>query len=317
MRTGKLLIKVILLGLICLVPFVSCKYDIHRFFFRGPRIDDRAASLKQLPPPFAQKNGSIQFAIITDLHFGSKRDRSEAELIQSLKNAEPLDFIVLLGDVVETGFDSYFSQCEDFIKRLRGFLGKQDLPVYVVLGNHDLYYDGYDRWQKLDFSWNKGEPFFRFETEVFDSAGNSNLRSWYFLDTASGMVGTSQLENLTKAMKSDKNPKMVFSHYPIYIDRDFSTPFKLSDPRERATLVTLFDKNGVDMVFSGHWHEGGFFDFGKFSELCCASLVENSKDESCWYVLALDETTKQLSIERFSVHGGKTSSTLQSYSLGG
>ena len=94
MRTGKLLIKVILLGLICLVPFVSCKYDIHRFFFRGPRIDDRAASLKQLPPPFAQKNGSIQFAIITDLHFGSKRDRSEAELIQSLKNAEPLVFIL-------------------------------------------------------------------------------------------------------------------------------------------------------------------------------------------------------------------------------
>lgn len=316
MKDGKQLIKVILFGLICLVSFVSCKYDIHRFFFRGPRIDDRAASLKEFPPPFAPKNGSIQFAIITDLHFGSKRDRSEAEVIQSLKDTGPLDFIVLLGDVVETGFDSYFSQCEDFIKRLKGYLGNHELPIYVVLGNHDVYYNGYDRWKKLDFSWNQGESFFRFETKVLDSNGSPYLRSWYFLDTASGMVGISQMENLTKAMKSDENPKMVFSHCPIYIDKEFSTPFKLSDPRERATLITLFDKSRVDMVFSGHWHEGGFFDFGKFSELCCASLVENSKEESCWYVLSLDEPTKKLSVDCFSAHEGRISSTRRAYSLG-
>lgn len=295
---------------------VACKYDIYQAFFRGPAIDERASSIIEMESPTLHQKGEISFAIITDLHYGSKKDRSETQVIKSLAECKPLDFVVVLGDVVETGFDEYFRECEDFIGRLKGYLETPDLPIYVVLGNHDLYYNGLGRWEKLNFSRNKAATFFRFETTgIVD--GKSYPRSWYFLDTASGVVGRSQMEALSDAMKADKNPKIVFTHYPVYVDKGFSTPFKLSDPRERAKLLTLFDKNKVDMIFSGHWHEGGSFNYGRFSELCCASFVENSDDQSNWFVLSLSESSDSLQVNHYKSQGGNLSASTQMYSLKG
>lgn len=315
MKNSKLLVCCFFIALLCLL-LEACKYDIQRFFFREPVIDSRAEFLKDIQSPFSQgENGNIHFAIITDLHFGREKSHMESEVIQSLKNSEAIDFIVLLGDVVETGSASYFSQCENYINGLKDSLGKQDLPIYLVLGNHDLYNNGFDRWGKLNFSWNREASFFRFQTRVVSNTGHSYFRSWYFLDTASGMVGTKQMASLTAAMKDDENPKIVFSHYPIYIGKNFSTSFKLSDPRERATLINLFDKNKVNMVFSGHWHEGGTFNFGNFSELCCASFVENSKGESSWYLLTLSEEDSLLTVKEFMAEGRSISSNTFIYPL--
>lgn len=304
-----------LISLFCCL-FVACKYDIHQLFFRGPAIDERASSITEIQSPPLHQAGEIRFAIITDLHYGSKKDRGETQVITSLAACMPLDFLVVLGDVVETGFDDYFRECEIFIDRLKRYLDTPSLPVYVVLGNHDLYYNGLERWGKLNFSSNKGATFFRFET-TGTVDGKIYPRSWYFLDTASGVVGTSQMAALSDAMKADKNPKIVFTHYPVYIDKGFSTPFKLSDPRERAQMLTLFDKNKVDMIFSGHWHEGGFFNYGRFSELCCESFVENSDKYSNWFVLSLSETSDTLHVEHFKVQGSSVSSTSQTYALNG
>lgn len=294
----------------------ACKYDIHQAFFRGPAIDDRASSITTIQSPSLHQEGEIRFAIITDLHYGSKKDRSEAQIIKSLAEGKPLDFVVVLGDVVETGFDEYFRECEIFIDRLKGYLETPDLPIYVVLGNHDLYYNGLSRWEKLDFSWNKAATFFRFET-TSTVDGKNYPRSWYFLDTASGVVGRRQMLALSDAMKVDPNPKIVFTHYPVYVDKAFSTPFKLSDPRERAQLLTLFDKNKVDMIFSGHWHEGGAFNYGRFSELCCASFVENSDEQSSWFVLSLSESSDSLQVDHYKAQGGNLSSSTQMYGLKG
>ena len=294
----------------------ACKYDIHQAFFRGPAIDDRASSITTIQSPSLHQEGEIRFAIITDLHYGSKKDRSEAQIIKSLAEGKPLDFVVVLGDVVETRFDEYFRECEIFIDRLKGYLETPDLPIYVVLGNHDLYYNGLSRWEKLDFSWNKAATFFRFET-TSTVDGKNYPRSWYFLDTASGVVGRRQMQALSDAMKADPNPKIVFTHYPVYVDKAFSTPFKLSDPRERAQLLTLFDKNKVDMIFSGHWHEGGAFNYGRFSELCCASFVENSDEQSSWFVLSLSESSDSLQVDHYKTQGGNLSSSTQMYGLKG
>ena len=314
MKNIRLISRYFLLSLICCL-FVACKYDIYQVFFRGPVVDNRASSITDIEA--LTVNGDIiRFAIITDLHYGSGKSQGENQLISNLSEGDSLDFIVVLGDVVETGFDEYFEQCEDFIGKLKAKLPNPDLPIYVVLGNHDLYYNGLGRWKQLNFSKNKGASFFRFKT----TSSNGTTRSWYFLDTASAVVGTRQMKALSNEMKSDNNPKIVFTHYPIFVDKEFSTPFKLSDPREQARLIDLFDKNKVDMVFSGHWHDGGTISYGYFSEVCCASFVENSVKQSSWFVLTLQETlqegtTPTLSIEHFKAHGDDISSSTQEYSL--
>ncbi len=299
---------------ICLA---SCKYDVHRLFFRDPPTDSRSASLSVVAAPAIRStSGQVRFAVITDLHFGSHKSRAERQLLASLEGRQAeLDFVVLLGDVVQTGEDRYFADCEEFVARLKKALGA-DVPVYVVLGNHDLYKDGFGRWQNLDFNAAGGASLFRFVTET-TAGGGTYRRSWYFVDTASGIVGTRQLAALTDAMQADGNPKLVFTHVPIYIEGEFFPVLKLSDPRERARLITLFDRSRVDMVLSGHWHPGGFFDYGRFSELCCASFVESSDDSSSWYLMSLDEAAGQLEAEHFKVEDGRLSSSTRTYGLEG
>lgn len=292
----------------------SCEYDFHRFFFRGPTPEQRAETLQDISLSPSVAGSKLNFVIITDLHFGSDKHRGESELLDSLKG-RPIDFMVLLGDVVEVGFDKYFEECEQFISRLRSHLSLPDLKIYVVLGNHDLYQNGYDGWQKLSFNAANGSTFFRFKTTV-EANGRGYQRSWYFLDTASGLLGQSQMNALKSAMNSDPNPKMVFTHYPVYADMHFFAFFKLSDDRERAQLITLFDRTKVDMVFSGHWHDGSRFDYGNFSELCCSSFIENSSNASSWYFLVLDEEKSLLSVEEYKVSGGDMGKTNFNYTLG-
>ncbi len=301
-----------------LTCLASCKFDVHRLFFRDPPTDSRLASLSVVDAPaiHSAASGLVRFAVIADLHFGSDKSRAERQLLDCLasrQDSQKLDFVVLLGDVVETGADRYFADCEEFVGRLKKALGS-DVPVYVVLGNHDLYKDGYGRWRNLDFNAAGGASLFRFVTET-TAGGGTQRRSWYFLDTASGIVGTRQMEALTEAMQADGNPKLVFTHVPIYIEGEFFPVLKLSDPRERARLITLFDRSRVDMVLSGHWHPGGFFDYGRFSELCCASFVESSDDSSSWYLMSLDEAAGQLEVERFKVRDGSLSSSASSFPL--
>lgn len=302
---------------VLLTCLASCKFDLHRLFFRDPPTDSRSASLEVVAAPsIGSTSGQVRFAVITDLHFGSDKFRAERQLVASLKGRQAeLDFVVLLGDVVETGEDRYFADCEEFVAGLKSALGS-DLLVYVVLGNHDLYKDGFGRWQNLDFNAAGGASLFRFVTET--AAGSRTYRrSWYFVDTASGIVGTRQMATLTDAMQADGNPKLVFTHIPIYIEGKLFPVLKLSDPRERARLITLFDKSRVDMVLSGHWHPGGFFDYGRFSELCCASFVESSDGSSSWYLMSLDEAAGSLEVEHFRVKDGRLSSSTRTYVLEG
>lgn len=295
--------------------FASCKYDLQRLFFRDPSPDKRSADLEQIQTPVVVSN-PIDFMIVTDLHFGKEKPKAQEEFFASLENRK-LDFIVFLGDVVDSGDSENFEEAEQFVQRLKTHLGSEFPvpPIYVVLGNHDLYNDGYEEWTKLNFNAAEGATFYKFET--ISVVGDKKYpRSWYVLDTASGILGTRQLEELRESMNEDPNPKVVFSHYPVYTDMNLIMFFKLSDDRERATLIDIFDKNDVDMIFSGHYHPGGFFDYGSFFELCCQSFVENSEEDSSWFFLVLDEANRTLSVEKHSVSSsGEYSQTISDMDL--
>ncbi|MBQ7882355.1 MAG: metallophosphoesterase [Treponema sp.] len=278
----------------------SCDYDFQRLFFRGPTPDVRAENITQLQS-LVLNASSLDFMVITDLHFGNDKQRAVKELFESVSNKK-IDFIVLLGDVVESGKDEYFVECENFIENLKKYISPENNipPIYVVLGNHDIYCNGFDRWKKLNFNASQGATFYKFETECFYNQ-EKYLRSWYFIDTASGILGQRQLSALDNTLRSDFNPKFVFTHYPVYTDMNFVMFFRLSDDRERAKLIDAFDKNNVEMVFSGHWHPGGSFDYGNFKEICFPSFLENANETSNWFFLSLNERDKILTVETHSV----------------
>ena len=62
--------------------------------------------------------------------------------------------------------------------------------------------------------------------------------SFYFVDTGNGAFGTDQLDAFEKLLKSDPNPKMIFSHYPFYSD---NVPFMaLEDKADWVLACVVF-----------------------------------------------------------------------------
>ena len=82
-------------------------------------------------------------------------------------------------------------------------------------------------------------------------------------------------------------------------------PSATSDTRERALLIELCDKNNVDLVFSGHWHSGGRYNFGNFTEFCFKSFCENRDDENQWTYVRLNENSQNIQFENYLVKNGK------------
>lgn len=297
---------------------LSCDINIGSFFFRDPTPNERVDSLADLGKQDVS-DSVIRFLVITDLHFGSDKKRPETILLDSISKLEyQQDFVLLLGDLVEVGNKNYYKKCETFITKLNNTFtesGFSSPKVFSLIGNHDLYQDGFENWKSLNFNQSKGKTFYKFNTEV-NSNGKILNRSWYFLDTASGTLGKKQLEQLRIELNKDKNPKLIFSHYPMNTGNTSSFMiFKLSDSREVAILVDLFDKTNVDAMISGHFHYGGEFNYGSFIELCLPSFIQNGEDVSTWNYFEIDDINGKMNVEQHIVDGSKYSTKKRQFSL--
>ena len=102
----------------------SCSYDYQKFFFRGPHVDERAKEIKKFSSPEITGD-KVNFVVVTDLHFGGKKEREEEMFFKSLKNKK-IDFILFLGDLVDTGFEDCYLESETFVKKL-----KSNLCIYI------------------------------------------------------------------------------------------------------------------------------------------------------------------------------------------
>ena len=109
------------------------------------------------------------------------------------------------------------------------------------------------------------------------------------MDTGNGAFGTDQLDAFEKLLKSDPNPKMIFSHYPFYSD---NVPFMaLEDTTERNYLLSLFAKNNVKALFGGHVHTVFEHGFGNFSQINTSALFKNE----AFRLVTADESTLSVS----------------------
>ena len=184
-------------------------------------------------------------------------------------------FVLVLGDIADTGVASEFEQYKLLLDELSENYGIE--KNYGIVGNHDLYNTGWLEWKKTVYPH---KSFYTFETETF---------SWYFLDSGNGTLGSQQLNSFVTALKKDPKNKFVFIHYPLYRDDIFY--FSLSDPRERAVLIDACAKYNVRAVFSGHDHYGSRFDYGPFEEIGVYSFVNNRNwSDGSWSILEIDET---------------------------
>lgn len=194
-----------------------------------------ADELGSNPPSlaFPLKKESVQFAVIGDNGTGGPDEYTVAQEMDRYHESFPFDFVIMLGDNIYGGHSP-----ADLERKFEGPykpLLDQGVKFYASLGNHD---------------W-RNEPFYK----PFNMDGRSyytfNKGNARFFALDSNYMNPEQLDWLKQQLQaSSAKWKICFFHHPLYSDAKYHGP----DLDLRAQLAPIFEKYGVNVVFSGHDH---------------------------------------------------------------
>ena len=298
----------ILASFLISLAFSSCaNYGFYQLLFGEEDVDERFSGFSDLSGETVLAldlglNGKYSFIVVTDVHIGASDVRSSkmndfldeiSSLFESIDKTKIPRFIVNLGDTADGGHLSEYNDYNSYLEKIRKLAVEKNVvssteafKIYTILGNHDLYNNGWTDWKKTVYPY-KSTYYFSLSSGAADY--DSLPFSFYFVDTGNGAFGTDQLDAFEKLLKSDPNPKMIFSHYPFYSD---NVPFMaLEDTTERNYLLSLFAKNNVKALFGGHVHTVFEHGFGSFSQINTSALFKNE----AFRLVTVDESTLSVS----------------------
>lgn len=182
--------------------------------------------------------------VCTDSHITKKTHKNLDYFMAQYRSAAGPKMALHLGDVIDA--QENFA-CADSILHFAGQTIKD--TVFVALGNHDIYFK----------QWPVFRSFFKTSAYWFDTRnGSKKLDLFICVDSAEGALGTTQtkwLENLL-AEKSKEGYRhiILFTHTHLW-KLDGSQGHTSNMALEETYAVTdLFNKYGVEYVWSGHQH---------------------------------------------------------------
>lgn len=296
----------------CVLPLILCSCSnvgFYAFLFGEDDVDERYSGFlkiadKELPALPSSTGGKYSFVVVTDIHIGANDVKNSKmngfldemrTLFENKSEQEIPRFIINLGDTADGGHASELNRFNSYCRKIQNVAVKEgvvseadDFKIYSILGNHDLYNNGWDDWKDKVYPYRS--------TYYFSlSAGSSSTPfSFYFVDTGNGAFGKKQLDGLEELMEADKNPKMVFSHYPFYSDQ---TPvMAIEDTTERNYLLDLFERTDVAAMFGGHVHTNFNRNLGDFTQINTAALFKNGY----YCLVTVDEAAGTVSEKKYS-----------------
>ena len=200
-----------------------------------------------------------QFALLGDSHLNHATKGDEANYTAHFEkaikqvNAAGVDFVLIAGDLTQSGKPDEFSQ---FKKEISAF----SAPVWVVPGNHDVG----NKFSPLD----KGEhvTLARMETyekQIGPTWFSADCTGVHILCVNSSLLGSGyepekqMWKFLEKELAtSAKVPTILLMHYPFFL-KDPVEPgdYWNVEPAPRERLSGLLKKGNVKMVLSAHLHK--------------------------------------------------------------
>jgi len=180
------------------------------------------------------QQNSVRFAVIGDSGTGDREQYEIAREMETYRQAVIFDFVIMLGDNI---YGSHAPQ--DFARKFeQPYKPLLDAGVkfYASLGNHD---DPNDESLYKPFNMG-GKRYYAFRKDDV---------AFFALD--SNYMDPKQLDWLDQNLKSSEGTwKICFFHHPLYNDGRHHGP----DVDLRSQLLPLFQRYGVNAVFSGHEH---------------------------------------------------------------
>jgi hypothetical protein len=180
------------------------------------------------------QNKSVRFAVIGDSGTGDRAQYEVAQRMEAYRQAVKFDFVIMLGDNI---YGSHSPK--DFVKKFeQPYKPLLDAGVkfYASLGNHDdpddeRLYKPFNMGGERYYAFRKGEvAFFALDSNYMDPR---------------------QLSWLEQNLKDSQGTwKICFFHHPLYNDGRHHG----ADADLRTQVLPLFQRYGVNAVFSGHEH---------------------------------------------------------------
>ena len=193
----------------------------------------------------AKTDKDFRFAIVGD-RTGSAVDQVFEEIIDEVRLLDP-DFVMCVGDLIE-GYETdttiMYAQWDSIIATI----GTLPCKFYYVAGNHEIRNET-DRAIYEEKTGVKRYYSFNYNNSHFIILDNT-MTYW----TQPQDMDAEQLTWLEKDLEKHKQMDniFVFYHIPTYI-------YALRESRT-DTLVQIFEKYGVDAVFTGHHHEYSYMN---------------------------------------------------------
>lgn len=202
----------------------------------------------------ADPAGTLRFAVGCDAHYGvSQYAEARTMLLSQIANPEnAFSYFFLVGDTTHWGFSK--SQWREAFNELSKVSAA--IPIYLAPGNHDTMFAGFDNYLRYAYP---GSP-----------TPDNNKASWGRLDVGhahfliidlgwSAEAFTDEqaawLENELQSIP-DSDWKIVLGHVFTYASGQLDEgSYRYDNPETIVRLVPLFEKYGVDLVFSGHNHQ--------------------------------------------------------------
>lgn len=245
----------LLANIAVLAVFTACgpetRLDIVGMFVgTSPNIDDRFTESQEY-------NNTHGFAIVksavedyrvyvcTDTHVANTQVRW-TQFVESYRKDLLCPVAIHLGDLIDA--QNHYDEFYNAYKAVPENPIKPD-TLMVVTGNHDIYFK----------QWPQFIEFFKTCTYYFIVETPSGKKDLYICyDTANGTVGNKQLDwlraTLEWADKQDFRHIVTCTHTHIF-KRDGSqghcSNFSIE---ETYSLLNLFTKHGVEMMWNGHDH---------------------------------------------------------------
>jgi predicted MPP superfamily phosphohydrolase len=180
------------------------------------------------------ESNSVRFAVIGDSGTGDHEQYQVAEKMEAYRQKVKFDFVIMLGDNIYGGHSP-----ADFVRKFeQPYKPLLDAGVkfYASLGNHDNPND-----ERLYKPFNMGgERYYSFKKGDV---------AFFVLD--SNYMDPSQLNWIEQNLRNSQAKwKICYFHHPLYSDGKSHGP----DMDLRTQLAPLFQRYGVNAVFSGHEH---------------------------------------------------------------
>lgn len=197
-------------------------------------------------PPVREKSQYARFAVISDIHVGrsDSKEKIEKTLKSILNKGAELDALFIVGDITDTSKDNQYNG----LIHLFNMYAPKNLPVYYMLGNHDV-------------GWVSGDPLTLYTSKLGQPLHQYiKIKGLPFITVSltdvSAVYGQEQKDFLSAALEDASTscpgcPIFVFAHVGV-TNTVYGTA--VHEGWGCDSFSSILSKYPQAIVFSGHSH---------------------------------------------------------------